>query len=413
VPTPGTGDELDVLSRAFNRMTGQLEAQRDELIEANRQLDERRRFTEAVLAGVASGVIGLDAEGCLNLPNRTGSELLGIDLDAFVGQPLREIVPQMADALDESRRRPARLVESQVTITVQGRARTLLVRVTAEVAGGDLGGFVVTFTDITALLAAQRKAAWADIARRIAHEIKNPLTPIQLAAERLRRRYLPQITNDPETFQQCTDTIVRQVDDLRQMVDEFSSFARLPTPVMAPEDLADICRKAVFLQRQAHSDIDFGVVLPEHGVLASCDRRQINQVLTNLLQNAADAIEAARAAGSIEGRGWIGLRMQEEDGRAMILVEDNGVGLPTALKDRLTEPYVTTRSKGTGLGLAIAKKIMEEHGGELVLEDREERGARAVIALPLLEEIAVGAPSASDGEPPTEGRQSGKKAYGA
>jgi len=413
VPTPGTGDELDVLSRAFNRMTGQLEAQRDELVEANRQLDERRRFTEAVLAGVASGVIGLDAEGCLNLPNRTGSELLGIDLHAHVGQPLREIVPQMADALDESRRRPARLVESQVTITVQGRARTLLVRVTAEVAGGDLGGFVVTFTDITALLAAQRKAAWADIARRIAHEIKNPLTPIQLAAERLRRRYLPQITNDPETFQQCTDTIVRQVDDLRQMVDEFSSFARLPTPVMAPEDLADICRKAVFLQRQAHSEVAFAIDLPQHAVTVSCDRRQINQVLTNLLQNAADAIEAAKAAGSIDGDGWIGLQVRNDDGRAMVVVEDNGVGLPAALKDRLTEPYVTTRSKGTGLGLAIAKKIMEEHGGELVLEDREERGARVVIALPLLEEIAVGAPSVSDGEAPVEGTQSGKKAYGA
>ena len=383
IPDAEHSDDLASLSGAFNRMTDQLEAQRRELIDANRQLDERRRFSEAVLAGVASGVIGLDGEGNIKLVNRTASELIGADLEPTIGSALQSVLPEMHATLDEARRRPSRLVEAQVQIARQNRSRTLLVRVTAETVAGAVSGFVLTFTDITDLLAAQRNAAWSDIARRIAHEIKNPLTPIQLSAERLRRRYLPQITSDPQTFEMCTDTIVRQVDDLRRMVDEFSSFARLPTPTIAQADLAELCRQTVFLQRNAHPEIAYVSNLPDQPVRVSCDRRQIGQVLTNLLQNAADAIEAA-ATNHTDGdfAGLITVTLSLEEGRTAVVIEDNGIGLPTGLHNRLTEPYVTTRAKGTGLGLAIVKKIIEDHKGQLFLEDRQEGGARAVIVFP-------------------------------
>lgn len=406
-------DELASLSNAFNRMANQLEAQRQDLIEANRQLDDRRRFTEAVLAGVASGVIGLDSDGRINLPNRMASELVGSDLEAVLGEPLEAVVPEMGEALEESRRRPSRLIEKQVDVERNGRSRTLLVRVTAELVDEAIGGFVVTFTDITTLLAAQRKAAWSDIARRIAHEIKNPLTPIQLSAERLRRKYLPQITNDPETFQTCTDTIVRQVDDLRRMVDEFSSFARLPAPVMRPENLIEICKQAVFLQRNAQPGIDYTIDLPKHPVVVNCDRQQVGQVLTNLLQNAADAIEAAAAREPEGYRGAIAFTVTPGEGRVMVSIEDNGVGLPQALRDRLTEPYVTTRAKGTGLGLAIAKKIMEDHGGELTLEDRPGAGARAVILFPAPEAAGSVRDAGATEMPAIAGSAGGKRAHGA
>ena len=390
VPEAEQSDELASLSGAFNRMTGQLETQRQELIEANRQLDERRRFTEAVLAGVASGVIGLDGEGRINLPNRMASELIGADLEEAIGEPLAAVVPEMDDAVAEARRRPSRVVEAQVEIAPPGRSRTLLVRVTAEMANNVVGGFVVTFTDITDLLSAQRKAAWSDIARRIAHEIKNPLTPIQLSAERLRRKYLPQIANDPDTFRTCTDTIVRQVDDLRRMVDEFSSFARMPTPVMRPENLVELCREAIFLQRNGNPGIAYAARLPDHAVRVNCDRQQVGRALTNLLKNAAEAIDAARQTGQRQpARGEITVTLAADQGRAVITVDDNGVGLPPSLRNRLTEPYVTTRSKGTGLGLAIVKKIMEDHNGELILEDLPEGGARAMVVFPAIDSIST------------------------
>ena len=289
-------DELGTLSRAFNRMTSQLESQRRELIEANRQLDLRRRFTETVLAGVSAGVVGLDHEGRINLPNLSGAHLLGVDdPEILIGRKLVDVAPEMGELLGTIRRRPTKLMEAQVQLRRAGTARTLLVRVAAESVGNEIRGFVVTFDDVTELLSAQRKAAWADVARRIAHEIKNPLTPIQLSAERLRRKYLKEITSDPETFQMCTDTIVRQVDDIGRMVDEFSAFARMPSPVMKPQNVNELCRQAVFLQSSAHPGIKFTASLPQGALTVPCDGRQISQALTNLLQNAVDSIEGRPA----------------------------------------------------------------------------------------------------------------------
>ena len=276
VPEGEKDDELASLSRAFNRMTYQIESQQRELIEANRQLDERRRFTETVLTGVSAGVIGLDRAGRVNLPNRSASALLGVDLDQSIGRDLAEVAPEMAVLLDEAERRPDRLAQSQVQIARGNSTRTLLVRIAAEHDERDTSGFVVTFDDITELLSAQRKAAWADIARRIAHEIKNPLTPIQLAAERLRRSYLKEIKKDPETFTICTDTIIRHVGDIGRMIDEFSSFARMPAPVLKPENLVEIVQRAVFLQRTAHREIAFETSFPRppgRGQLRRASRR--------------------------------------------------------------------------------------------------------------------------------------------
>ncbi|MSP89002.1 MAG: PAS domain-containing sensor histidine kinase [Alphaproteobacteria bacterium] len=378
VPEGATGDELESLSRAFNRMTSQIEGQRAELVEANRQLDIRRHFTEAVLAGVSAGVIGLDVQGRINLPNRSAATLLSIDLDAVIGQALADVVPEMAELVDKAAKRPERLAQSQIVVERDRRQRTLLVRIAADIEAEGLRGYVVTFDDVTELMSAQRKAAWADVARRIAHEIKNPLTPIQLSAERLKRRYAKEIVSDPETFIACTDTIVRQVADIGRMVDEFSAFARMPAPVMRPENLNELCRESLFLQRQAHSEVSFSNDLPKSPVLLRCDARQIRQSVTNLLQNALDAIEGrpAPADGGALPPGAVALRLAVEEGQVVIEVGDNGRGFPTdESRERLTEPYVTTRTKGTGLGLAIVKKIMEDHGGDVVLEDRVGGGA--------------------------------------
>ncbi len=377
-------DELATLSRAFNRMTDQVEAQRTELIEANRQLDSRRRFTEAVLAGVSAGVIGLDGEGRVNLPNRHASTLLGVELEQFIGKRLDEAVPEMAELLAAAARRPERLVETQISVTREGRSRTLLARLAAERRGEDATGFVLTFDDVTELLTAQRQAAWADVARRIAHEIKNPLTPIQLSAERLKRRYLKEIQSDPETFRACTDTIVRQVGDIGRMVDEFSAFARMPAPVLRPIVVQSIAEEAVFLQRNAGKRLSrVDLDMPKQPLLLICDARQLRQALTNLLQNAADAIEGREPApGATLPPGRIQLNIALADGATVITVADNGKGLPAEGRERLTEPYMTTRTKGTGLGLAIVRKIAEDHGGRLELADREGGGARVSVILP-------------------------------
>ncbi len=375
VPEGAADEEFGSLSRAFNRMTHQLQTQQSELIEANRQLDQRRRFTETVLAGVSAGVIGLDQHGRINLPNRSSSLLLAADLDHLIGHQLGEAVPEMAKLLDEATRRPERLAQSQVQVVRRGRSQTLLVRIAAEREGGEVKGYIVTFDDITELLSAQRKAAWADVARRIAHEIKNPLTPIQLSAERLKRKYLKQIQIDPETFTTCTETIIRHVGDIGRMVDEFSSFARMPAPTIRDENLVDIVRQAVFLQRTATPEIRFDLDLPA-AVRLACDARQVSQALINLLKNAAESIQARDGA---VPPGMIAVRVREAAQQTALVVEDNGRGLPPEGRDRLAEPYVTTRSKGTGLGLAIVKKIMEDHGGELILEDREGGGARVAL----------------------------------
>src|SRR5437660_2531260 len=379
VPEGEKDDELVSLSRAFNRMTYQIQSQQRELIEANRQLDERRRFTETVLTGVSAGVIGLDRDGRIHLPNRSASALLGVDLDLSLGEDLAEVAPEMAGLLEEAAQRPERLAQAQVQIVGNNRTRTLLVRIAAEHDDREVSGFVVTFDDITELLSAQRKAAWADIARRIAHEIKNPLTPIQLSAERLRRRYLKEIKSDAETFTICTDTIIRQVGDIGRMIDEFSSFARMPTPVLKPENLVEIVHRAVFLQRTAHPEIVFEPVFPGSPVMVNCDARLVGQALINIVKNAIESIEARKAEDSASPAGCIRVSVLEEDGQAAVIIEDNGKGLPQHGREQLTEPYVTTRTKGTGLGLAIVKKIMEDHHGELVLKDGETEGARVSL----------------------------------
>lgn len=391
--------EIGSLSRAFNRMTSQLEAQRRELTEANRQIDDRRRFTEAVLTGVSSGVIGLDASGRVTLPNRSASNLLSTDINTLIGADFSTVVPEMAELLEAARAASGRPTEKQITIVREGRRRILLVRIGGQTLENGSLGFVVTFDDITELEAAQRKAAWSDVARRIAHEIKNPLTPIQLSAERLRRKYAHEITSDPETFRICTETIVRQVGDIGRMVDEFSSFARMPAPSIREEDLCNLIRQTVFLQRTARSEITYETELPsEEPVRIAIDSRQIGQALTNLLKNAAEAIDGREPPpGGALPPGQIAVRLTEQADRTVIAVEDNGKGLPPENRERLTEPYVTTRAKGTGLGLAIVKKIMEDHGGELVLEDRPGGGTR--VSLVFLGRIRARSAAGSDAAP--------------
>ena len=387
VPEIQSDDEVAGLSRAFNRMTGQLGAQRTELMDAYSQIDERRRFTETVLAGVSAGVIGLDGTGRIELPNRAASELVGLDLMGAIGQPLGLVVPEFGPLLAEAGTRTAEL-----QIGPSSRRRTLLVRIGTELRGGRPDGYVVTFDDITELQSAQRKAAWADVARRIAHEIKNPLTPIQLSAERLKRRFTKEITSDPETFAQCADTIVRHVGDIGRMVDEFSAFARMPLPVLRPEDVGRIAREALVLQRSARPEIVWTTDIPERGPMAVCDRRLLGQALTNLLQNAADSV-LMRQRHPGESAGHIGLTVEVAHGTVSLSVQDDGVGLPEGDRTRLTEPYVTHKPKGTGLGLAIVKKIMEDHGGEVLLDDRGDGpGAVATLSLPLL--VRDSAPSA-------------------
>ena len=320
----------------------------------------------------------------MDLPNRAASELMGSDLMAAIGLKLEHVVPEFEPLLREIRAAPDRARTAEVQVGPPSNRRTLLLRIGTEMRGDEIGGFVVTFDDITELLSAQRKAAWSDVARRIAHEIKNPLTPIQLAAERLKRRFTKEIQSDPETFAQCADTIVRHVGDIGRMVDEFSAFARMPQPVIKPEDIGRIAREALVLQRQAHPEITWITKLPDRGPVAPCDRRLVSQALTNLLMNAADAC-AMRQRDPGEPRGTITVAVHEDGDMLALSVTDDGVGLPTEDRDRLTEPYVTHKPKGTGLGLAIVKKIMEDHGGRLALEDRDSgHGAVASLVLPAM-----------------------------
>lgn len=380
-------DEIAVLSHAFNNMTGRIDSQQQGLIAANIELDERRHFTETVLSGVSSGVIGLDSDGRINLPNRAASELLEMNLDDLIGEPLGEIVPELKDLLMLSSARPERLQQSEITIRRASDHKTFLVRVAAERLDSMVVGYVVTFDDVTELLSAQRKAAWADVARRIAHEIKNPLTPIQLSAERLNRKYLKEITSDKETFQRCTDTIIRQVADIGRMVDEFSSFARMPQPEIKMENLSELCRQIVFQERNRAIGFNYEIQLPDNDVTVPCDARQVSRVLTNVLKNAAESIEGARdeEEPNVEGRITLSLLDEADDNFVSVIISDDGLGLPAGQRDRLTEPYVTTREKGTGLGLAIVKKIMEEHGGALDLTDRSPRGANVILRFPKAE----------------------------
>jgi two-component system nitrogen regulation sensor histidine kinase NtrY len=339
-------------------------------------MDSRRRFTEAVLAGASAGVIGVDADGRISILNRSAEKLIGCVETEAIGKPLTEVVPELAPMIAEARSNTQRLLQGQVTINRSGDERNLSVRVTTEQSSDPTHGYVVTLDDITELVSAQRTSAWADVARRIAHEIKNPLTPIQLSAERLRRKYGSVIRDDPAVFERCTDTIVRQVDDIRRMVDEFSRFARMPKPVMSAEDVADTVRQAVFLMRVGHADIDIEANIAEDPMPARFDRRLISQGLTNIIKNAAEAISAVPPEEL--GRGEIKVSAAREGHYIVLDIIDNGIGLPKENRRRLLEPYVTTREKGTGLGLAIVGKILEEHGGRIELRDAAEKtpGAR-------------------------------------
>ncbi|WP_300298175.1 PAS domain-containing sensor histidine kinase [Ferrovibrio sp.] len=412
-------DEIATLGRTFNRMTGQLAAQQAELIAANRQLDERRRFTETVLGGVSAGVIGIDPQGLVTLPNPSAQSMLQKDYEEMVGRPFAEVAPEMAELFDRLASNASEAVErGQVVVSRPGGNRTLLVRIARESTGNELLGYVATFDDVSELMAAQRNAAWADIARRIAHEIKNPLTPIQLSAERLKRKYMKEVQTDPEIFAQCTDTIIRQVGDIGRMVDEFSTFARMPRPVYREEDLGQLVRQGVFMQQVARNDIRFESIVPAEPVRLSCDARQIAQVLTNILQNAIDAIDGReRQPGEALPPGRIVVSLMAEAGIAEVTVLDNGRGLPVENRDRLFEPYVTTRSKGTGLGLAIVKKIIEEHGGSITLIDAATvdpaagSGSLARIRLP---HLVVGDAMAAQSTVQAEaGRKLGSGSHGA
>ncbi|MGA8627411.1 MAG: PAS domain-containing sensor histidine kinase [Pseudolabrys sp.] len=369
VPVRQAEGDLAHLGETFNRMIQELRTQRDDIVHARDVMDSRRRFTEAVLSGASAGVIGVDSKGNVSILNRSAEKLIGRTESEALGQPLTEVLPELVGTMAavQSGASP----QDQITISRNNRERNLSVRVTSEQSADSDRGYVVTLDDITELVAAQRTSAWADVARRIAHEIKNPLTPIQLSAERLRRKYGKMINEDRGVFEQCTDTIVRQVDDIRRMVDEFSHFARMPKPVLAAENMADTVRQAVFLMRVGNSEIDINADISEDPMPARFDRRLISQTLTNTIKNATEAIAAVPSEEL--GKGVIQVNAAREGDDIVIDIIDNGIGLPKENRNRLLEPYVTTREKGTGLGLAIVGRIVEEHGGTIELRDAAEQ----------------------------------------
>jgi two-component system nitrogen regulation sensor histidine kinase NtrY len=365
-------------------MAAELGHQTEDLQRTNRLMDERRRFTEAVLSGVSAGVIGLDAEGRVTVLNPSAEQLLGERADSLTGLNLAEAIPEFAGFLSRDVIERGRQIQGQIELHEAGRERTLTIRVTGEQAGEVHQGAIVTLDDITDLVTAQRTSAWADVARRIAHEIKNPLTPIQLSAERIRRKYGKVITADREIFDQCTDTIIRQVDDIKRMVDEFSSFARMPKPLPEMEDVSGVVRQVLFLMRVAHPDINFRDVMPPKVPHASFDRRLISQALTNIVKNATESIQAVPTAERGQGDIEVALDLSQA-GIVSLTITDNGKGFPNENRQRLLEPYMTTRSGGTGLGLAIVGKIFEDHGGGIELLDRPDgaRGARVRLWFPV------------------------------
>ncbi|PZU83895.1 MAG: PAS domain-containing sensor histidine kinase [Chelatococcus sp.] len=381
VPTRRSEGDLAHLGETFNKMTAELRRQRDGLITASEVIDKRRRFTETVLSGVSSGVLGLDGSGHITIANRSAESMLGAG-ERMPGRAVADVVPEIAGFVSEALQGRQRQSSCQIAITRAGRDRMVNVRAVREGEGAG-AGLVVTLDDITDLVSAQRTAAWADVARRIAHEIKNPLTPIQLSAERIRRKFGRVIAEDKEIFEQCTATIVRQVEDIRRMVDEFSSFARMPKPSPARDDIVETVRQIVFLMGVGNPELTIADNLPGDAIFARFDRRLLSQALTNIIKNAAEAIEAVPM--EERGPGRIDVVFEHrEDGRIVIDVMDNGKGLPAEQRQKLLEPYMTTREGGTGLGLAIVGKILEDHGGGIELLDRPDgaRGARVRLWFP-------------------------------
>ena len=398
VPVRPSDGDVASLGDTFNKMLLQLKSQRNEILAAKDLVDERRRFSEAVLAGVTAGVIGVDPYGIVTIVNRSAETMLALSAKASVGQNLSALLPQVGRVFEIGRKSGKPVHREQVTFYRAGAERTFNVQVTVEAGetADDEKSYVVTIDDITDLVQAQRTSAWADVARRIAHEIKNPLTPIQLSAERIKRRYGKVITEDREVFDQCTDTIIRQVGDIGRMVDEFSAFARMPKPEMTVMDLREPLREASFLIEVSRSDIAFERDFGNEPLKGKFDSRLMSQAFGNVIKNAAEAIEAAeREHGQV---GVIRIKAAREGRMIRVDVIDNGKGLPRENRQRLLEPYMTTREKGTGLGLAIVKKIVEDHGGRLELHDAPPdfhggRGAMITMLLPAAPESAAPSPS--------------------
>jgi two-component system nitrogen regulation sensor histidine kinase NtrY len=393
VPEEEGEDEIAMLGRLFNQMTRQLKGQREALLDTNRQIEGRRRLFDSVLSSVTSGVIGLDEDGHITFVNRAAERILREEDIAGRALPLAVAIPEFEPLLQKLATTRADAMQEELRITRAGKIENLLVRIAPRrAADGRVEGYVLAFDDVTDLVSAQRMAAWGDVARRIAHEIKNPLTPIQLSAERIRRKFAGKLGDDAEALEQYTEVIVRQTGDLRRIVDEFSKFARMPEPERVPQDLVPLVRDAIFLQDSAMGETRLVHHLPDGELRADLDATMIGQALTNLLKNAGEAIESLHEKGTTPPGHvpTVEVRLTARDGTALISISDNGIGLPED-RARLFEPYVTTREKGTGLGLPIVKKIIEEHGGTLVLTDAEplddtgHRGARAEVTLPLAE----------------------------
>lgn len=365
-------DEVDALASAFNRMTAQLETQRRDLVTAQEDSENRRSFIEAVLGGVSAGVMGLDHNGRVTATNRSAVQLLSLEGDV-TGRRLIDLAPEFTDLLNQPAHAGA--AAQRVDLIREGGSVNLSVRMSPEADGG----MVLTYDDMTKLISAQRQEAWKDVARRIAHEIKNPLTPIQLSAERLRKKYSAEITSDPDTFAKCTDTILRQVADIGRMVDEFSSFARMPTPRMAFADISDVARSTVFAQRLVFPDIRIDVQGADQPIALVSDERLIGQALLNLIKNASESVQARRERDGDPKDGFVTLKLRDLEFGVEFEVIDNGLGFPEKDRHRLIEPYVTTRTKGAGLGLAIVARIIEDHGGLIELDDAPGGGPGAVV----------------------------------
>ena len=383
-------DEIAMLGRYFNQMISQLKGQRDTLVDNTRQIERRRRLFDSVLSSVTSGVVGLDPEGRVAFVNRSAERLLDWHEDQQ-SLDLSVSVPEFAPLFEGLVQGGSEVAQAEIKVSRQGRLENLLVRMaTRRSEDGRLEGYVVAFDDVTDLVSAQRMAAWGDVARRIAHEIKNPLTPIQLSAERIKRKFAPKLGADSDTLEQMTSVIVRQTQDLRRIVDEFSKFARMPEPEKRSENLVTLVRDAVLLQQTGQPGVRIGFAAPDTPVRSDLDGTMISQALTNLIKNAGEAIETLQKNGVPDGYDpQIFVQLASDGVRADIRICDNGIGLPED-RARLFEPYVTTRSEGTGLGLPIVKKIIEEHGGTLVLETaplfdgQTHAGAMAHITLPLM-----------------------------